>query len=298
MPFFTVIIPTYNRAALVSKAVRGVLDQSFSDFELLVIDDGSADNTKDALSVYNSDERFNYIYQNNTKESGARNNGMRLAKGDWICLLDSDDVFLPNHLETLHRRITENNFIPGVYHTLIARLFPDGATKPQVLALRNPENMVWGINQNELIPSSSCMHRSIAKSYTFREDIFSGEDSEFFYRVALDYPIITIEEHTVLYMVHPQNGIEAYGAKHVYFGNRILYWHAVKNNDRLRQKFPKGFLNEKIAQLHQWKGMSHATNHQRLLTLESYLKSIYYKPSRLYKKGFIREMAAMMIKSR
>ncbi|MFY7708559.1 MAG: glycosyltransferase family 2 protein, partial [Flavobacteriales bacterium] len=58
MPFFTIIIPTYNRASLVYKAVKSVLDQAFSDLELLVIDDGSTDHTKEALAEFNSDPRF------------------------------------------------------------------------------------------------------------------------------------------------------------------------------------------------------------------------------------------------
>jgi glycosyltransferase involved in cell wall biosynthesis len=296
MPFFTIIIPTYNRASLVYKAVKSVLDQTFSDLELLVIDDGSTDHTKEALAEFNSDPRFVYVYQNNTKESGARNNGMRLAKGEWICLLDSDDIFRPNHLEILHKRISENQFKPGIYHTLVMRILPDGSTKPQTLALRNPDNLVWGIYKNELLPSSSCMHSSISKAYTFREDIFSGEDSEFFCRVALDYPIITIEEHTVDYMVHPQSAVEVYGARHVYFGNRILYWFTVKDNERLSSKFPKGFLNEKIAQHYQWKGMSHAANREHLETIKCYFWSAYYWPSNLSKLGFFKELVSLLLR--
>ncbi|MFM7726230.1 MAG: glycosyltransferase family 2 protein, partial [Flavobacteriales bacterium] len=162
MPFFSVVIPTYNRAKLVSRAIDSVLGQTFRDLELIVIDDGSTDNTRDALSVYNSDPRFVYVYQNNTKESGARNNGMRLSKGAWVCLLDSDDIFLPNHLQVIHDAIQANSSKPGIYHALMTRVYSDGRRVNQEILERNPSNPIWGIARNELLVSSACMHTSIA----------------------------------------------------------------------------------------------------------------------------------------
>ncbi len=96
-PKVTVIIPTYNRAHLIKDAVESVLNQTYQDFELIVIDDGSTDNSKEVLIGYK--DKLRYIYQDNQGRSSARNLGIRLAKGEYIAFLDSDDVWFPNKLE-------------------------------------------------------------------------------------------------------------------------------------------------------------------------------------------------------
>jgi glycosyltransferase involved in cell wall biosynthesis len=97
-PLVSVIIPTYNRSSLVREAVDSVLKQTFKDFELIVIDDGSTDGTAKALDPYKG--RLVYCFQNNRGVSAARNQGLRMARGPWIAFLDSDDYWLPEKLET------------------------------------------------------------------------------------------------------------------------------------------------------------------------------------------------------
>jgi glycosyltransferase involved in cell wall biosynthesis len=100
--FFSVIIPTYNRANLLSTAIDSVLNQTFNDFELIVVDDGSIDGTKELLKEYQEkDSRVRYIYQENAERSAARNSGIKNAKGTYICFLDSDDYFELNTCEKL-----------------------------------------------------------------------------------------------------------------------------------------------------------------------------------------------------
>jgi glycosyltransferase involved in cell wall biosynthesis len=89
-PFFSIILPTYNRASFISKAIESVIDQLYNKWELIILDDGSTDNTKEIVLSFN-DDRIRYIYQENKERSAARNNGIRNAKGEYICFLDSDD---------------------------------------------------------------------------------------------------------------------------------------------------------------------------------------------------------------
>lgn len=96
-PKVTVVIPTYNRAHLIKDAVESVLNQTYQDFELIVIDDGSTDNTREVLAVYK--DKLTYIYQTNQGRSAARNHGIKLAKAELIAFLDSDDVWFSNKLE-------------------------------------------------------------------------------------------------------------------------------------------------------------------------------------------------------
>lgn len=96
MPLVTVIIPTYNRLKFLAEAVDSVLNQTFKDFELLIIDDGSTDGTHERFS--NAAPPIRYIHQPHTGVSAARNRGIKEAEGSFIAFLDSDDCWLPEKL--------------------------------------------------------------------------------------------------------------------------------------------------------------------------------------------------------
>lgn len=104
----SVIIPTYNRAHLIGRAIRSVLDQSYQDFEVIVVDDGSTDNTAAVvMSVGEGHTRIRYIRQENRGGGAARNAGLRAARGKYVALLDSDDEWMPHKLETEVRVLKE-----------------------------------------------------------------------------------------------------------------------------------------------------------------------------------------------
>lgn len=95
-PLVSVIIPTYNRGWIIKEAVDSVLSQDFLGFEIIVVDDGSTDNTQDILSAYKNDIKV--LKHNNQGVSAARNRGIALASGRFIAFLDSDDLWMPNKL--------------------------------------------------------------------------------------------------------------------------------------------------------------------------------------------------------
>src|SRR5688500_7201655 len=102
IPRVSVIVPAFNQARYLPETVDSVLRQSFKDFEVIIIDDGSTDDTPDvARSIL--DTRVQYARQANRGPSAARNAGLRHAVGEYIAFLDSDDILLPCHLETLVR---------------------------------------------------------------------------------------------------------------------------------------------------------------------------------------------------
>jgi glycosyltransferase involved in cell wall biosynthesis len=97
MPTVSVIIPTFNRSKLVINAIQSVLCQTYQDYEIIVVDDGSTDDTAEALKPYM--DRIRYVYQTNLGASAAQNKGVQLARGNWISILASDDLWLPTKLE-------------------------------------------------------------------------------------------------------------------------------------------------------------------------------------------------------
>lgn len=98
-PLVSVITPTYNREAFIQKAVDEVLAQSYGNFEHLIVDDGSTDNTRAVLEPYLQDPRIQYFYQENQGQSVARKSALERAKGDYICFLDSDNYWSRDKLE-------------------------------------------------------------------------------------------------------------------------------------------------------------------------------------------------------
>ncbi len=105
-PFFSIIIATYNRKVLTAVTIDRILSQTFSDFEVVLIDDGSTDGSQDYLSLrYVTENRVKIIYQENSERGSARNNGIQHARGLYLVFVDSDDYVDSDHLETLHQFI-------------------------------------------------------------------------------------------------------------------------------------------------------------------------------------------------
>jgi glycosyltransferase involved in cell wall biosynthesis len=112
VPFFSVIITTYNRKNIVKKAINSVLNQTEQDFELIIVDDGSQDNTYDDLkNIVNENDNLSYIYQKNKGAASAKNKGILATSGIFVTFLDSDDEFKPNHLEIRKDILFDNDDI-------------------------------------------------------------------------------------------------------------------------------------------------------------------------------------------
>lgn len=107
----SIIMPSYNTASFIAESIQSVLAQSYKDWELIIVDDCSPDNTDDVVKPYLSDERIRYL--KNEKNSGAavsRNRALREAKGKWIAFLDSDDLWMPEKLQKQVRFMEKNGY--------------------------------------------------------------------------------------------------------------------------------------------------------------------------------------------
>ncbi len=130
-PTVSVVIPTYNRRACVVDAVDSVLGQTYTDYELIVIDDGSTDDTGALLAGYG--ERLRYIYQANAGVSAARNRGIEEARGEWVAFLDSDDEWAPDYLATV---VAAAQAQPGLAAVSSDLLIEAGASSTTLFRLR------------------------------------------------------------------------------------------------------------------------------------------------------------------
>ena len=108
----SIITPCYNGAKYVAETIESVINQTYKKWEMIIVDDGSKDKSAEIIKTYvNKDSRIKYIYQNNTGSAAARNNGIRRAQGQYIALLDADDVWHKDFLEKQIAFIKKNNAV-------------------------------------------------------------------------------------------------------------------------------------------------------------------------------------------
>jgi glycosyltransferase involved in cell wall biosynthesis len=107
-PFFSIIIATYNRANFITKTLQSIIYQEFSDFEVILVDDGSTDQTKEVVGPFLSD-KVQYFYKQNGERGAARNYGIKKAKGKFLTFIDSDDLMYTNHLQVAYDFLNSND---------------------------------------------------------------------------------------------------------------------------------------------------------------------------------------------
>lgn len=193
-PYFSVIIPTYNRRSFLPIAVSSVLEQTFSDFELIVVDDGSTDNTAELFRPgLNRQKCIKYIHQPHQGVSAARNTGIRQTKGEYIAFLDSDDRFCREKLELTYDYIKNN---PGykIFHTDEV-WYRSGSLLPQKNYHKKPSGLVFeqALKLCCVSPSTTVIKKEIFDDIgLFDEEFLACEDYDFWLRVTAQYPVYLI----------------------------------------------------------------------------------------------------------
>ena len=116
-PTISIVLPTYNRAPFLKQAFTSVRSQTFTDWELIVVDDGSTDGTRQLTARLAEDlpQRCHYVFQENQGAYGARNTGLNLARGKYVAFFDSDDLWLPHHLQNCAEALNANRDVDWVF---------------------------------------------------------------------------------------------------------------------------------------------------------------------------------------
>lgn len=282
MPFFSIIIPTYNRSEILNETIKYIQHQDLQDWECIVVDDGSTDNTKLLVNqLILHDTRIKYFYQANAERSAARNNGARKAKGLYLIFLDSDDAFAPNYLQELFLFLKKKNNPKA----LIVSDFCiwDGYQKRDVQIYPSISNSAseWLFNY-PVSPSRACIHSEIFKKFQFREDIVIVEDSVLWVSIATEFPILHFQKPLVWYRVHEGNSVNPKsnsGLKRL-AGLKLFF------NDNLSRNLEIDFKNKLLSDCYFNIGQ-HYVRKSRYLAVKNLLISIYVQPINFQTKAKI-----------
>ena len=206
MPKVSVIIPTYNRSSLVKDAICSVLAQTEPDLEVIVVDDGSTDDTHRVVESL-SDSRVSYFYKVNGGVASARNFGLSKAKGEYLAFLDHDDLWPPDYLEVMVSHL-ENNAEFGAAYSPITVVYPDGR---KVKSYKKPEGKSGQITldlfkHGFVWTSAALICREVLENFAFDESLKrSYEDGDFFLRLSTRAQFLFVKDVEAIKRNHMEN---------------------------------------------------------------------------------------------
>lgn len=205
-PLVSVVIPTYNQPEMLVEAIESVLAQTYSNLEILIVDDGSTDNTRRRLARYVEDGRIIYLYQQNRRQAAARNRGIQASKGELIAFLDHDDLWLPQKLER-QVPLFDRKSVALVYSGAVEVdgqdrfLWDKGSDK-----FRRGSIFDRLLRDHFITNSSVMVRRSVLESIgLFAEDLYGVDDIHLWLRICHDYEANFIPESLVRCRNHASN---------------------------------------------------------------------------------------------
>jgi glycosyltransferase involved in cell wall biosynthesis len=210
-PYFSVVISVYNKAHFVAQTLQSILDQDFQDFEIIIVDDGSKDNSLEILRNF-TDNRISIFPTENQGVSAARNFGLLKANANYIALSDGDDIWLSNHLAEL-KSLIESFPNCGIYATSYQKMFFDSyTTQPKFTNLSFPffgmvdDYFSTTIIDNILWTSAVAIPKEVIdKNYLFDEDLGCGEDTDLWISIAKNFDIAFSSKVTANKMIHTKD---------------------------------------------------------------------------------------------
>jgi glycosyltransferase involved in cell wall biosynthesis len=214
---FSIIVPTYNRANLILKTLDSVFAQTYTHYEVIVVDNASTDNTLEVLAPLEQQGKIKVLkLEHNQERSVSRNNGMAAAKGDFLTLLDSDDLMYPDNLADAREYILanpESRFFHNLYHLVDT----DGKIIYNYRFRSNTKAIRSIANGNFLSCIGVFVAREIYTNYRFETNpiIIGSEDWEMWMRILAKYPLGRIKKINSAIVHHPGRSISSYSLESV-----------------------------------------------------------------------------------
>ena len=260
-PIFSIVVPTYNRAHLIGKTIESVLQQDFTDFELLIVDDGSQDNTEEVVRKF-GDQRIQYFKKMNAERGAARNFGAAAAKGQYINFFDSDDIMYSNHLSIANKFLSQVRE-PEFFHLGYDYKFEDGTLIKQVNDFNDKIKEVI-LFDNRLSCNGVFLRKDITENFPFVEDrtLASSEDWELWVRLISRFKLHFSNEVTSSVINHDQRSLRTIAAEKVVTRDLLLI-EKLKQDPVVMRNYGRQF-NRFVAERYTFFMLSFAEQKQRL----------------------------------
>jgi glycosyltransferase involved in cell wall biosynthesis len=205
----SVILPMYNGSQYINLAIQSVLGQTYDNYEIVLVNDGSTDNSKKIIEPYIGKPYFVYIEKNNSGVAAARNVGILASTGDVVAFLDQDDVWVPSKLEMQVKFLLANPSV-GMVHGNIKYIDADGRSIANKDADWVTNASGWCFDylfkSNRIAIATACVWRSCIDSIgRLREDVSGVDDYEYWLRLSMRWPIGHINECLAYYRLHSNN---------------------------------------------------------------------------------------------
>jgi glycosyltransferase involved in cell wall biosynthesis len=277
----SIIIPSYNHATYIEKAIKSALDQTYENIELIIIDDASTDNSKEIISRYLTDPRIRAIFKEKNKGQGhSLNMAISMANGTYISFLPSDDWYLPKKTELQVNLFESISSKVGLVYGQGLRYFENTGEINRVSLPMHRGNVLYEIisSGNFVYPASPMIRKSVFENIRFDES-YSAEGESIYVRIAERYEFDFLEEPVVVMRAHTYNTGSAY--KKMYIDN-IRWWTEYFKSPLA----PNEVLTLKrlvLSRLHRMYGLSLITESLDMRTARSALiKSILNRPPRIF----------------
>lgn len=209
MPFFSVIIPLYNKENFIENTLISVLNQSFTDFEVLVINDGSTDKSQEKVLKF-KDSRIHYFYRENGGVSAARNFGIEKAQSDYITFIDADDFWYPNFLQEMFKNSNKFTdlkvFSAAIEIETSKKIFPSSYSIVKTGDCEIVNYFEASVKETAICTSCAVFHKSVfEKTGNFDIHLKSGEDTDMWIRIGVNYHVLFSWKILARYVYDPKS---------------------------------------------------------------------------------------------
>ncbi len=207
-PLVSIIIPAYNAELYIAETINSIVFQTHSNWELIIVNDGSKDKTEGIIQSFLKDKRIQYHYQENAGVSVARNNGYHFSSGKYVAFLDADDLWVPHRLKKMLEKFQQEASL-GLVHSYM-QIINENSERQQEFHKGKEghllESLLLWNGCNIPAPSSILVKREVLERVGgFDKDLSTAADQEFFFRVANSYKVGMCKEVLGLYRVHGNN---------------------------------------------------------------------------------------------
>ncbi len=207
-PLVSIIIPAYNAKLYIAETINSIISQTYQNWELILVNDGSKDNTAEIIHSFLKDKRIQYHFQENAGVSVARNYGYSFSSGQYVAFLDADDLWLPHRIEKMVDKFQDEVSI-GLVHSYMQVIDEHSQLQNGVYKGKEGhilESLLLWEGCNIPAPSSILVKRDVVEKIGgFDKDLSTAADQEFFFRVANLYKVGMCKEVLGLYRVHGNN---------------------------------------------------------------------------------------------